>query len=887
MARNFNGTTDRIAVSDTPFDFERTDSFSAYAWIYANSTAAANLIITKTQTTGGLRGWSLGHSSVAGRLRVTLRNEFIQDVSSNQLIVESTNLLSINTWTHVAFTYDGTSLAAGVKIYINGVLETNIVVENTLTATMLNNETLSLGYYDGVSLGLNGRLAAVGIHNVVLTNDEIVTAKNVGSVSRGAVAIWPICGAASPESDTSGNNNNGTVTGTSCAAHPVPEQNCAACAGQTGTQRCSRLNIVMDTKRPHLVWIQDILGLYRSTIIWSNGAYKLISDRQDLPLRQVFHAGNTIPGRTEVRIGGDPLRPNQITADFLDQDLNYEREPVYVQNSASIVTANDPITNLDLSFIGLTRKSEVLRAADLELQHRRSVKREITWATGLEGLAVEPGDVAAVGVITTNWEMGFGGRALDGSSRHAVFDREVQVSSGYTYELLVWHTAADTPEARTVATSVPAGQTTFKTITVSPTSGFNAQVMPGDRLAMGITSEDLIRVRVTKVSRDPLAGVYVLTGEEFLPALFNIDCPGSATTTVSNAPPSQPSTASITASGCTVCANVITVPSCIGGLLTVPGTLGSVTLNSSHNPNVNALVGDALYFITGPASGATSAVSAWGGSGSNVATVANPFSASSVPGSGNSYYVLYRTPNFGGLDVEVDSGGGFVIHGIITATSGCIDVTDTANALGVRLTPFSDRGQRNTIGRWTGSVATAGCRDASTITDARTATGSATTLIFAEVLEGNRLGTTGEARIHIKARVTEQCSPANEVTDMFLGLQFGGQTLVDSLAIRLNAVASLGTIGFEKGVRINAEIIADNATNAQIATLKYRGRDDTGHVEVSKIGEGTVDSTLAQTMGVTVLFQHVDSASAVHSHGCFFLTFKSASVDIENPDAAE
>ena len=661
-----------------------------------------------------------------------------------------------------------------------------------------------------------------------------------------------------------------------------------------GFENCHRLDLVMDAQKPHLTWVQDMLGLYRSAIIYSNATYKVITERRDLPLRQVFHAGNTIPGRTEIRMGGDPARPNQITADFLDRNLNYQRNPKYVQDMTSVVSDADPITDQSLSYVGLTRESEVLRSASLELQRRRSMRREISWATGLEGLAVEPGDVAAVGVVTTNWEMGFGGRALDGSSRHLVADREVTVTSGYTYELLVWHTAADTPETRTVATSVPAGQSSFTTITVSPTSGFNSQILPGDRWAVGITSEDLIRVRVTKVTRAE-DGAHVLTGEEFLPFDFYLDCPGSVTTAVSNAPPSQPSTASIAVSGCTLCANVVTVPGCVGGLLTVPGTLGSVTLNSSHNPNVAALVGDTLRFTTGPASGATTTVSAWGGSGSNVATVSNAFSASSVPASGNSYYVTHRVPPFGGLEIEVDSGGGFVLHGAVNATSGCVDIENTADALGVRITPFSDRGQRNAVGRWTASVAAAGCRDpAAPYTDPATITGSAESVFFAARVAANALGNNGRIDAEISALVTEACSPATERTDVFLSLRLGAQTLISSLAVRLGDTGAYGTqheygqgnyggltvAGSDLAALVSARVVADNASNRQLATLRYRGPGEVEQLDVSRQGTGTVDMTVANTLAVLAQFSHLDSASAVHSHGCFFLVFRNAVTEI-------
>jgi len=880
MARTFNGTSDIIQIGDiAAFNFERTDPFTIIARVKVASLAAAQMVVAKQQDTGVFRGWSLNIIVTTG----TVRLEIVNDGGNNRCIVDSTNAVVIGTWATIAVTYNGSSQASGVSHYINGIIDTPVTAHDTLSATIQNTVALKFGARGATSgVFFNGDMAEVAIFSRALTAQEIADiSNNVIPPTEVAnnVGYWPICGTDSPEPDLNANNNDGTLTGTTCATHPITEANCSPCAGALGQQRLSRLNLVMDTKRPHLVWVQDILALFRSALIYSNGVYKVITERQDLPMRQVFHSGNMVPGKTEVRIGGDPTKPNQITAEFLDQDLKYEREPLYVQNSASIVTANEPIINVDLSFIGLTRKAEVLRAADLELQRRRSIKREITWQTGLEGIAVEPGDVAGVGVVTTNWEMGYGGRAIDGSSLHAVFDREVRVSSGYTYELLVWHTAADTPETRTVATTVPAGQTTYTTITVSPTSGFNSRVAPGDRLAMGITSEDIVRVRVTKITRESQMGIYTLTGEEFLPLTFNRDCPGSITTAVSNPPPSQPSTASITASGCTVCANVITVPGCIGGLLTAPGTLGSVTLNSSHNPNVAALVGDTLNFVNGPSSGKTATVSAWGGSGSNVATVSNAFSASSVPASGDTYYVAYRTPTFGGIEVEVDSGGGFVLRGVINATSGCVDVSQTADALGVRLTPFSDRGQRNTLGRWTASVATAGCRDTDIpLTDAATITGSALASYYSQVIEPDILGDYGEMRVKILGRITEVCSPANERTYLSLGLRYGAQTLIDSLVVTLNDVANGDTIGTEKGTKINVELTADGTTSRQIAMLRYRGQSDTGHVDVSKYGTGTVDSTLANTLQVTAQFSHQDSGLAVHSHGCYFLNFGHAKV---------
>ena len=660
-----------------------------------------------------------------------------------------------------------------------------------------------------------------------------------------------------------------------------------------GTDRCHRLDIVMDVRKPHQTWVADMLTLYRSALIYSGGTWKVVSDRSDLPVRQVFHSGNMVPDRTEIKIGGDPLRPNQVTVDFLNRSLNYQRDTKYAQDSASIYGRGEAIRNLDVSMIGITREAEVLRAADMIITRKSDILREVTWATGLEALAVEPGDVAAVGIVTRDFEMGWGGRVLDGSSSHVVLDREVTVKSGYAYELFVWHTQADTPERRTVATTVPSGASSFTTITVSPTAGFSYQALAGDRWAMGITSEDLMRVRVKSIRRSQ-DGLHELVGEQYVAIDFTIECPGSITTAVSNSPPSQPSTASITASGCVLCANVATVPSCVGGLLTVPGTLGSVTLNSSHNPNVAALVGDRLFFTTGPASGATSTVSAWGGSGSNVATVSNAFSASSVPDSGNSYYVAYRTPPFTGMEVEVDSGGGYGFVGRIFNTSGCVSIRNTAELLGVRLTPYSDRGQVNTIGRWVQSVTAYGCADPEIITTVATVTGSAETVLYAYNLVGNDLGTFNRVNMRISALVTEACSPAFERTDMFLSLRYGSQVLISSLAARLGDTGAFGTqehyghgtygglsqLGSNRAAFIEANLYADGVTSRQTATLKYAGPLEQDPAEILRSGTGTVDSTLTQTVAITAQFSHLNSAGAVHSHGCFFLVFRSGVSEI-------
>ena len=335
-------------------------------------------------------------------------------------------------------------------------------------------------------------------------------------------------------------------------------------------------------------------------------------------------------------------------------------------------------------------------------------------------------------------------------------------------------------------------------------------------------------------------------------------------------------------SGCVLCVNIVTVPACIGGILPVPGTLSSVTLNSSHNPTPDALISDSVHFTTGPASGLARTITDWGGSGSNIATVSPVFVSAEVPGSGDSYYVRYRDPPFGGIFVEIDAGSGFVGHGTIYGNSGCLNILRTANAMGVRLIPFASRGAKNEVGPWVFSVAAPGCADVDLITTVRTVTGSALADFYTVNLPPGTFGERNRVMVEATGTVTEVCSTANETTDLSLNLIYGTQILVQSLGVSLNTVTSLAVVGSNRPALITAEIFADGATDRQNAMLRYSGQTNSGFLDLVGTGRGTVDSTLVQTLGITAQFAHTNSAAVVHSHGCHFLVFRSATLSVDS-----
>ena len=75
------------------------------------------------------RGYDLYHG--AGELQAALINTW----TSNAVSEKSTNTVDDGNWHHVVVTYDGSSTAAGMKLYIDGSEESVTAIEDGLSAT--------------------------------------------------------------------------------------------------------------------------------------------------------------------------------------------------------------------------------------------------------------------------------------------------------------------------------------------------------------------------------------------------------------------------------------------------------------------------------------------------------------------------------------------------------------------------------------------------------------------------------------------------------------------------------------------------------------------------------------------------------------------------------
>ncbi|GAA5119295.1 lamin tail domain-containing protein [Luteolibacter yonseiensis] len=159
----------------TGINFDRGQAFSATAWIKGGTQDSA--IIGDMVGDGDSKGWELHVGTTenggdANSVTVLLVNDH---PSIAIQVNASVNVLD-GQWHHIAFTYDGSSTAAGVKIHIDGTSVPTTTGIDTLAAGIANNDAAGLNIgtrMDGAGFTFTGSIDEVALFDHVLTAQEV------------------------------------------------------------------------------------------------------------------------------------------------------------------------------------------------------------------------------------------------------------------------------------------------------------------------------------------------------------------------------------------------------------------------------------------------------------------------------------------------------------------------------------------------------------------------------------------------------------------------------------------------------------------------------------------------------------------------------------------
>ncbi|MBX2852273.1 MAG: FecR domain-containing protein [Phycisphaeraceae bacterium] len=151
-------------------NFASDQAFSIAVWIKPDMRSDDMCVLGRMadHLERGLHGYDLYIKEQ--HLRFQMKHAFLHDAKKDSLIrVESSEKLKDQTWQHVFITYDGSSRAAGLRMYLNGSeVESNVIDDSLSGNTIHANTTFRVGIRGFVDAerfgkpGLTNKLDAVG-----------------------------------------------------------------------------------------------------------------------------------------------------------------------------------------------------------------------------------------------------------------------------------------------------------------------------------------------------------------------------------------------------------------------------------------------------------------------------------------------------------------------------------------------------------------------------------------------------------------------------------------------------------------------------------------------------------------------------------------------------
>ncbi len=171
----FDGTDDMVTIGDSAvLSFSKTDAFTIEAWVKAEAFGPANIIFSKMDNAAPYKGYEFA-SNQDGFLRVWVESDF----AAGDVIGVKTNegLLSDYEWHHVAATYDGSSTADGVNIYVDGISVATTADYDALTGDIVNTAPAIIGARSG-GYPFNGEIDEVRIWNVARSEADLLATKD-------------------------------------------------------------------------------------------------------------------------------------------------------------------------------------------------------------------------------------------------------------------------------------------------------------------------------------------------------------------------------------------------------------------------------------------------------------------------------------------------------------------------------------------------------------------------------------------------------------------------------------------------------------------------------------------------------------------------------------
>ncbi|MBI5800437.1 MAG: DUF1553 domain-containing protein [Verrucomicrobia bacterium] len=150
------------------YDFDKADKFSVGLWV-RTSAKTTGAPLGKMENGPNFRGWDIEFA--AGKASIHLIHKWPEEV----IHVQTEKELAADTFQHLAFTYDGSGKAAGLKLFVNGQPVATKTLKDKLPGSIKTTAPFAIGRRGGGGSPFTGRVDELYVFPRALTEKEVAT----------------------------------------------------------------------------------------------------------------------------------------------------------------------------------------------------------------------------------------------------------------------------------------------------------------------------------------------------------------------------------------------------------------------------------------------------------------------------------------------------------------------------------------------------------------------------------------------------------------------------------------------------------------------------------------------------------------------------------------
>lgn len=173
LSTSFDGVNELLDGGDI-HSYDVNSAWSLSMWVKPNNIAASRILFSKAGVAPNIRGYMLRHNATTGQLFLQMRTSTVNRSHTFN------SALTAGVWQHVMFTYNGGGNMNGIKVYLDGVLDSNLPGSASLTGTLFEGQSFQLGSRNS-GFYYVGNMDEVTIWNKELSASEVTELYNAGS----------------------------------------------------------------------------------------------------------------------------------------------------------------------------------------------------------------------------------------------------------------------------------------------------------------------------------------------------------------------------------------------------------------------------------------------------------------------------------------------------------------------------------------------------------------------------------------------------------------------------------------------------------------------------------------------------------------------------------